>query len=97
MNGEAGGFLGARPAVPIGGWIDRERITRCITACAFSAPQWEATTSNRGFGRGMDGGGDHGEAELCRWIDAMAVVCSLVWRLVTPSGAVVLMVAAVCM
>lgn len=45
----------------------------------------------------MDGGGDHGEAELCRWMDAMAVVCSLVWRLVTPSGAVVLMVAAVCM
>jgi hypothetical protein len=72
-------------------------MTRCITAWALSTPQWEAMTSNRGFGRGRLGGGDHGEAELCRLMAAVAVVWRIVWTLAMPSGAVVLVVAAVCL
>lgn len=73
-----------------------ERITRCITACAFSGPQCEAITSNRGLGPGMQGGADHGEVDLCRLIVAVAVVWMVVWILAMPSSAALFTAAVVC-
>ncbi len=73
-------------------------IMRCVTAWAFSGPQSEAMTSNRGFRPGMQGGGDHGEAKLCRLMVAMAVVWSVVCRQTMPSvsKAVVASLACLC-
>ena len=75
-----------------------ECIMRCVTAWAFSEPQSEAMTSSRGFGPGMQGGGDQGEAKLCRLMVAVAVVWSVVCRQTMPSGskAVVASLACLC-
>jgi hypothetical protein len=91
-----GGLLGGGGAGSGLDGTDRERMTRCITASAFSGPQCEAMTWKRGFGRWMAGGGDQGEVELRRLIVAVAMVWRMVCTVARPSGVVAFAVPVVC-